>query len=210
MFKFLIQNRVANYLKPLICITLLFGSFLFSTARRGELRVASQEQSEPFVDKGVHIWARAYSSYESQRNLEKNILALGVQPIEVKIQNHSDKTYYLSTDGIDIESLSPKKVAGTLLIEAIPRSIAYKVVSFFFWPMILPATIDEIITYTSYRSLKGDLEAKSVKNEGEAILPYSTVHRILFVSNSQMREELDVTLFEAEENRSASYLVRIG
>jgi hypothetical protein len=79
---------------------------------------------------------------------------------------------------------------------AIPRGIAYKIASFFFWPFMIPSTIDSIRVLSHHSSLKRDLMAKSMKEE--IVAPYSTFHRVLFVPEKEFKENFKVTLIDLD------------
>ena len=165
---------------------------------------------EPFRGEGVYIQAKAYSRDESKAYLSRDLVKKGYQPVQVTIQNNSQNAFFLSEEGVDIEQASPGKVARRISYEGIPKSIALKVASFFFWPFLIPSAIDSAITLKHHFNMKSDYYAKSVKEEGEIIPPYSSVHRILFVPAEHFEEEFTLYLMDQNSGRFHSFRVLIN
>jgi hypothetical protein len=137
------------------------------------------------------------SSDECKKLLGHNLPGKGVQPLHFTIQNNSPSEYSISPELIDLAHIDPEKVAQKIRKLALPRSIAFKILGFFFWPFIIPGTIDTIHTFHTYKLLKKDYRAKAIKEE---VVPvYSIVNRILFVPEKEFKDEFTVTLIENEK-----------
>jgi len=63
---------------------------------------------------------------------------------------------------------------------------------------MIPSTIDGIRTYAHYKNMYRDYHAKSLKEKGEIVSPYSTFHRILFVPKDEVKEVFQVTVIDLE------------
>jgi len=142
----------------------------------------------------IHVVAKAYTSEESRKYLNENLLKSGYQPVQITIQNNSADEFSLSTGSVDLPTVSSSKVAKIVTNAALPRSIAYKIVGIFFWPMVFPSTIDSVITIKNYTSFKNDLQSKILKKE--VVAPYSIYNRVVFVPSDQFKESFDLTLIE--------------
>lgn len=150
--------------------------------------------------KTVEVHVRALSSEESSQLLGHNLPSQGIQPVYVMIENNSPHEYSICPDSIDLNHIEAKKVAEKIKRLALPRTIAFKVLGFLFWPFMIPGTIDTIHTFHSYKLLKQDYAAKSMKEE---IVPvYSTVNRILFVPVDDFKDTFTVTLTERGKQKS--------
>jgi hypothetical protein len=166
--------------------------------------------SQPFKEKGVHITAKAYDGVESKEYLKKNLLQLGYRPVQVTIQNNTETPYLLSQEGMEISSAKGSEIAGAITRCSIPRSIAFKVGGFFFWPLMIPATLDGVYTFKNHVSMKRDFHAKSIKEEGELIPPYSTVNRIVFLPWDQVPEEFTLYLENYQTKKMSPFVVKIA
>ena len=144
---------------------------------------------------GVHVAYKVYDENESKKFLDYDLLSRDYLPIQFMIQNNTRLTYKVSLDSLSIpaESGSDAAVAVTIS-DAMPRSIGLKVAGFFFIPFMIPSLIDGLLTFTALHELKLDYIAKSLKEDGEYILPYSSVHRIAFVKKDNFDEKFTFTL----------------
>lgn len=198
--------------KCLVCLTTFIGMiFLLSGYDKVRPTTAPFVGSmvEPFKDKGVHIRAKAFTPQESKRYLNRNLQKWGYQPVQLTIQNNSGDTYFLSSEGVDLPTSGSSDVAMSVWRSTIPRSIALKVAGFLFWPFMIPSTIDSILTFKTHLELRGDLHAKSIKDEEELLLPYSTVHRVIFVPMEKFSDVFTLHLQEEKNQTSHPFPIKI-
>jgi len=144
----------------------------------------------------LSVVAKAMSPEESQQNFGHDLISRGVQPLQLSIQNNTSNEYSLCPSSVDLPRIEANKVAFKVTKSAIPRGVAYKIASIFFWPFMVPSTIDSIRVITHHQHLKKDLMAKSVKQE--VVAPYSTFHRVLFVPKEEFKDTFKVTLIDLE------------
>ncbi|MBI2743245.1 MAG: hypothetical protein HYX48_04935 [Chlamydiales bacterium] len=190
----------------LATILMSFESFNHSAMNSLE----SQKHAFAVESKGLTVTAKRYTSSESSDYLDQNLLKLGYQPIQITIQNNTSTTYELSRDGISLPTASPNRVALSISAKSLPRSIGLRVASMFFWPFMIPSTLDSIATMKTHYRIHKDYTAKSVKEKDEAIAPYSVFHRVIFVPKKGLKETLTVTLLPKEDREKAiSYISSI-
>jgi hypothetical protein len=151
----------------------------------------------------VTVVAKAMSSSESKQNFGHDLVSRGVQPLQLSIQNNTSNEYSLCPSSVDLPRIEPSKVAFKVTKGAIPRGIAYKIASFFFWPFMIPSTIDSIRVLSHHKHLKKDLMAKSMRDE--VVAPYSTFHRVLFVPKDAFKQTFKVTLIELDSLESTEF-----
>ncbi len=144
----------------------------------------------------VVVHAKAMTPDESKRNFGHDLISRGIQPLQLSIQNNTSNEYSLCPSSIDLPRVEASKVAFKVTKSAIPRSIGYKIASFFFWPLMIPSTIDGIRVMIHHKNLKKDLSAKSVKQE--VVAAYSVFNRVLFVPKKEFKETFKVTLIDIE------------
>ncbi|MBS0629097.1 MAG: hypothetical protein JSS30_02590 [Verrucomicrobia bacterium] len=164
---------------------------------------------EPFSEEGIHIRAKAYSQKDSIVYLNRDLLYRGLQPLQVTIQNNTPRSFYLSDEGLDLPNLNSRQVAGKLTRSAIPRSIAFRIAGFFFWPILIPGTIDTILTAKSYFQIKRDYYAKSIKDHPELIVPYSTVNRVIFVPLDQVSNDFTLHLQDCKNGNYYPFEIQL-
>ncbi len=146
----------------------------------------------------VVVTAKSFTPDESKFLLGHDLISRNIVPIQVDVQNNTANEYSLCASSVDLPHVDPSNLAFIVCKSAIPRAIAWKIVSFFFWPLMIPSTIDGIRTYNHYKNLRKDLNAKSLKEKGEVVAPYSIYHRVLFVPKSEVKETFAVTLIDLE------------
>lgn len=164
---------------------------------------------EPFVEKGVYIEAKAYSSQESRQKLSYDLLHWNFQPVELIIQNNTATTFFLSSAGVETSLATAQDVALHVSSSSIPRGIVLKILGFFFWPIMIPATIDSIFTLKSHLDMRTDFHTKTIKEEGEQILPYSTAYRVIFVPIKHYEEQFTLYLQDASSQYLFPYPVSV-
>ncbi len=207
------KKQFKNLFKAVFFSTAIFSAFFFITefeAYRPKIMPFVGSMAEPFREKGVHIQAKAYNSHDSQAYLSRDLLEQGFQPVQVTVQNNTAQGYFLSKKGVEAPHATTGEVTSHVIRSAIPRSIAFKVAGFFFWPLIIPGTIDSIMTFKNHSSLKKDYSAKSIKEEGEYIAPYSTMHRVLFIPQKDYSDTFTLHLQEQKTGHFSPFEVKIN
>lgn len=208
-----VKNEIKRAFKAIFLIVVIFSAFFFKAeyeAYRAFPPKPIGAWVAPFQREGVAIEVKAYSPNESREFLSKNLLSEGFAPVQVTVQNHSKKTYYLFRESVEVEHLEASSVTSHYTRSAIPRSIAFKVAAFFFWPFVIPSVLDSAYSFHSHYKMKSDFHAKSLKEEGEVILPYSSVHRVLFFSSNKVPDEFTLYLQEAQSGRYTPFHLTIN
>ncbi|NGX40009.1 MAG: hypothetical protein KR126chlam1_01349 [Chlamydiae bacterium] len=207
------NKKLKSAYKTFVLSISLVGMFYLFTASNGyQPRIAPfvGSQAEPFRESGVFVRAKAYTRNESKAYLDRDLVQKGLQPVQITIQNNTERTYLLSNRGVDLSAVSSNSVATRLSLSALPRSIAFKIAAFFFWPFIIPATIDSIFSFQSHLKMRKDFYAKSVKDHEEVLAPYSVVNRIIFVSSKEHASSFTLYLKEQKSQSFHPFPVVIG
>jgi hypothetical protein len=187
----------------------LAGIFLLTTGwdryRSNPLKPVAAELLPTFSIEHVqvNVIAKAMSPDESKQNFGHDLISRGVQPLQLSIQNNTSDEYSLCPSSVDLPRIEPSKIAFKVTKAAIPRGIAYKIASFFFWPFMIPSTIDTIRFIAHHEHLKRDIMAKSMRDE--VVAPYSTFHRVLFVPKDEFKHTFKVTLIELDSLKPTEF-----
>jgi hypothetical protein len=183
-------------IKLFASFTVILGLFAFvfclGNYKKTPLNLNASKAPFERSEAGVTVSYKAYTPRESKASLNRDLLSRGYQPVQVTIQNNTSHTYSVSPRDVSLPLAGPANVAMSITKEAIPRSIAYKVAGFFFWPLIIPGTIDSIHTFQTHSNLKRDFAVKSLKRE--TVPPYATIHRILFVPLKSYQDDFSLVL----------------
>lgn len=154
-------------------------------------------------DSRVMVVAKAMNADESKRNFGHDLISRGVQPLQLTIENNTSNEYSLCPSSVDLPRVEVSEIAFKITKSSIPRGIAYKIASFFFWPLMIPSTIDGIRVMVHHKNLKKDLAAKSMRDE--VVAPYSTFNRVLFVPKKEFQTTFKVTLIELESLKPTEF-----
>lgn len=197
--------------KLLISVAALLGlaTILTSFESYEHSAMATLETTAPAFSaeaKGLNVTAKKYTSSESKEYLDRNLMSSGYQPIQITIQNNTGDTYNFSKEGVSLPNASASKVAFAVGKKGLPRAIGLKVASLFFWPFMIPDTLNGIHAAKSHYKMRKDYGAKIVKEKDEEIAPYSTFHRVIFVPNDEVRETLTVTLLSKGDKTPLSFI----
>ncbi len=198
------MKKLLSFKKHLpIGLATLAGIFLATTGFENHQghplkTIASTELLSSFSLKEIEVavTAKAMTPEESKRNFGHDLISRDVIPLHLTIQNNTSNEYSLCPSSVDLPRIEASKVAFKITKSSIPRSIAYKIASFFFWPLMIPSTIDGIRVMNHHRNLKKDLIAKSVRQE--VVASYSVFNRVLFVPKDKFEESFKVTLIDIE------------
>ena len=153
-------------------------SFLFSEETEKKERILAEET--------VAISAKVLSKEESKLYFKRDLLTRGIIPIQIIIDNPTPKTFTLPASAVNLPMVTANRVAFSVTKSSIPRSIAYKVAGFFFWPVMIPGTIDSIKTVKTHVQLRKKITARSMKEE--RIPAYASLNRILFIKEKDLRD----------------------
>jgi hypothetical protein len=181
--------KIKHLLYPLVGAVLLIGA----TWKEGTLPAVFSDEMT-LEDKELSVSAKAYSAEDSKHILHTDLVAKGYVPVEVTIQNQGDHSYAISAASTSMSSHKPKDIAKKLTKGALPRAIGFKILGFFFWPFMIPGTIDSIYSYKKHKSLVKVLTAKGFKEIDEVVLPYSLVKRILYIPEKAFYATFSVAL----------------
>lgn len=157
----------------------------------------------------VYVEAKVLSPDETKDYVHYDLLSRGYQPVLLQIDNTSPYSYEIKRDQVGIRIESAKQIVSEIGKSSIPRAIAYKVLGFFFWPLAIPGTIDTIRTLNKEFELTRELEAKTIKAEGEIIPPYASISRVLYIQKDELKETFQVALTNIERKQVEDFYLLI-
>ncbi len=159
-------------------------------------------------DAKVMVYAKAMTPADSQRSFGHDLISRGVQPVQITVENNTSDKYAMCPSSVDLPRIEASKIAFKVTKSTIPRSIGYKIAGFFFWPFMIPGTIDSIRVLSHHQKLKKDILAKSMKEE--VVAPYSTYNRVIFVPKKDYQETFKVTLIELDTLKPTEFQTTVA
>src|ERR1700722_1480979 len=89
--------------------------------------------------KDIIVVGKAFNKADCKRYLDRDVLAEGYQPVQLYIENNSEKDYVFSLSKISIPFARPEEVAEKVHTSTVGRAVGYGVGALFIWPLAIPA-----------------------------------------------------------------------
>lgn len=142
----------------------------------------------------VVVIAKTFNKDDCKRYLDRDVIRKGYQPVQLCIQNNTEKNYVFSLNRVSLSSARPEEVANKVHTSTVGRAVGYGVGSVFLWPLAIPAIVDGIKSSEANQALDTDYYSKSARDH--VILPHSQLNKILFVPSSDYQSKFSITLVE--------------
>lgn len=168
--------------------------------------------SETFVysssdnqDKDVVVVAKAFNATDCERFLDRNVISKGYQPVQLYIQNNSNKNYLFSLRGISLPQVSPEKVARTVHTSTVGRALGYSVGGLILPPLFLLAVIDGTKSAEANDALDADFYGKTARDQ--VIPPRWSLNKLIFIPRNSYSPSFQVTLLEEASDQPRTFSV---
>lgn len=156
----------------------------------------------------VVVVAKAFNVDDCKKYLDRNVLSVGYQPVQIYIQNDSDKALVFTTDRISLPCAPAREVAEKVHTSTAGRVVGYGVGALFVWPLLVPAVVDGVKSSQANESLDIDFASKVAGNQ--TIFPHSRLNKVLFVPIADYHPNFSLTLIEAESGKTRQIKVLAG
>jgi hypothetical protein len=201
------KNRLFSLLS--ISSILLTGCASYRTVPLDQLSSeALLESSNMKTDKNVLVTAKAFDKLDCKRYLDRDVIAKGYQPVQLYIENHSDKNYLFSLDHISLPHARPEEVARTVHTSTVGRILAYGIPGLFLWPFVIPAVVDGLKSSESNDTLDMDFYSKTAATR--MINAGTNFNKLIFVPNRGYQPHFNITLIEQESKTAATIPVSVN
>jgi hypothetical protein len=142
--------------------------------------------------------AKAFNKDDCKRFLDRDVIAEGYQPIQLYIENNSDKLLIFSMSRISLPTVQPEEVAQKVHTSTIGRAVGYGVGALFIWPLAIPAIVDGLKSSEANHHLDIDYSSKAARDH--VIQPHSYFNKLLFVPLNEYQPSFTVTLMDQNSN----------
>ncbi len=126
------------------------------------------------------------------------ILSKGYLPIQISINNNSDRTFSFSLNNFDINCISYEEVAQAVHFNMPARVIGWTLGGLFIWPLLIGAVVEGIQTPDANINLDIDYAQKSLKNQ--YIKPDDSINGLIFVERNQIDKNFSFILTDVHTN----------
>jgi hypothetical protein len=162
--------------------------------------------SDSCSEQDLVIVARAFDRRDCKKYLDRNVIEKGFKPVQLSIENRSDKNYFFSLNRIGIPCVAAQEVAEKVHTSTVARAAGYGAAALFFWPFAIPAVLDSVYSAKSNDALDSDFMHKSAKDQ--IISSHSHVDMLLFIPNENFRPEFRLTVIDLKSNQPKDFIVK--
>lgn len=148
---------------------------------------------------GVAIVAKKFSKSDCKKYLGRDVLKKGYQPVQLFIQNNTEKSFSFCLYRISLPQVNSEEVAKSVHTSTAGRATGYGIGSLILWPLVFPAVIDGVMSSKANKALNIDFETKAAKDQ--IIYPYSYVNTIIFIPKATYTNNFSITLIDQETNQ---------
>ncbi len=142
--------------------------------------------------------AKTFDKSECKRYLDRDVIAEGYQPVQLFIQNNSDKNYLFSLNRMSLPFARSEEVADKVHTSTVGRAVGYGAAALILWPFAIPAVVDGVKSAQANDNLDIDFSAKTARDQ--TIAPHSYMNKIVFVPRGQYQQQFTVTLMDQATN----------
>jgi hypothetical protein len=153
----------------------------------------------------VVVAARAFSQEDCKTYLDRDVIAKGYRPVQITIENKSDREYLFSLNRVTLPCPRADEVADKVHTSTVGRAAGYGAAAFFFWPFAIPAVVDGVRSAKANDALDLDFASKAAKDQ--RIEPYAYVNMLMFVPEKSFQRTFQVTLLDAATNAPRAFTV---
>lgn len=186
-------SAIATLLAP--CLLFIGGCAKYNSQRLRPLQPAMIAQN---AQEQVTFNYKALSKRECRKFLGKNVIKSGYQPVQITIENDSNRTLLFSPSDISIKTVPAEIVARKVYDRTTTRIVGWGISGLFIWPFLIPAIVDPIWSCEANQKLLLDYEDKAVAET--SIRPGATLNGIVFVPVEEYRNYFTITLRDNRTN----------
>ncbi len=146
----------------------------------------------------VFVGAKKFNIANCKKYLDRDVISEGYQPVQLFIQNNSEKDYAFTLNRISLSSATPEEVAEKVHTSTVGRATGYGVGALFFWPLAIPAVVDGVKSAQANDALDNDFAAKVARDQ--VIFRHSHFNKLLFVHVNEYQSTFTVTLIDQKTN----------
>jgi hypothetical protein len=188
--------------------TLLIFSFLFTSCASYQAQGLCNLSSDMIIttqSENVHLVSKAFTRLDCKKYLDRDVISKGYQPVQIFIQNNSNKTYHFSPSRVSLASARADEVAQKVHTSTAGRAVSYGTAAVLTTGLFaIPAIVDGIKSSNANKALDNDFACKAAKDQ--IIYPYSNLNMLLFVPVENFQNTFSITLLD-QKTEEAKILI---
>ena len=206
-----------NTLLPsiLLLVSILSGCANYSASPLNSLSSQIILETSDIKNNDVIITAKIFNKSDCRKYLDRDVIKKGYQPIQIYIQNNSNKIYSFALDRISLPCARAKDVARKVHTSTAGRTAAYGVPALFLLPLAvlgapaqsaaIPAVVEGVKSTQANKALDRDFSAKTAMDQ--TIFPHTHLNKIIFVPVNDYQETFKITLIDHDSTEARHFNV---
>ncbi|HSX38716.1 MAG TPA: hypothetical protein VLE95_07805 [Chlamydiales bacterium] len=192
-----------------VMVIFLSGCASYSASPLSSLasEIVISQPSNGLGGRDVSVGAKAFNKADCKKYLDRDVISEGYQPVQIYIQNSSEKDYLFALNRISVSFATPEEVAEKVHTSTAGRAAGYGVGALFLWPLAIPAIVDGVKSAKANEALDNDFSAKVAHDQ--IIFRHSHFNKLLFVPVNEYQPTFTITLVEQETNRPKKLTVTV-
>lgn len=192
----------------LVCTGVMLLTFLGACGyHRPQAVLSPPTEGQSQTQKEVLVRIKPLRDFECSYYFDNRLVSRGVQPLQLYIQNDSDRYYVLSGSDISLPLLGKRDVGSRLYKNIVGRSVVWFVGALFFWKLFVPVLfVDTLFCLQANKEIGADLTSLCVNPKQKLVIaPHSRTHKVLFVASDMYHHHLMVPLQEQGKEETLSF-----
>ncbi len=184
-------------------------SSLFTSCARYHAQPLTRQylKQDRVASQPVVVNVKKFSSEDSIHFLGRDVIQKGFQPIQITVNNNSDRFLIFAKDGVELTTATPEEVAKSVETSTVGRATGYGIAALIIWPFLIPAIVDGVKSAKANDQLMRDYLNKTI--DRLEILPHTTVTGVVFVPVKQMKDDFAITMIDRDTAEKLSFSIQL-
>lgn len=175
-------------------------ALLFSGCASYNATSLNSLSSETMLSKAdIVIAAKEYTKADCKKYLDRDVIKKGYQPVQLYIENNTDKSYCFSLNRVSLSCARPEEVADKVHTSTVGRIVGYGAAAVFAFPIFaIPAVVDGVKSAQANEELDNDFSAKIARDQ--ILAPHSHLNKLLLVPVNEYQPTFTVSLMDQDSH----------
>lgn len=154
----------------------------------------------------VVVCAKTFDKCDCKKYLDRDVIACGYYPVQLYIENNSNRDYAFSLSRVSLPCARPEEVAEKVHTSTVGRAAGYGAAAFFTCGLfVIPAIVDGVKSSNANAALDSDFCAKAARDQ--IVYQHSHTNMLIFVPASAYQSTFTVTLLDQGTNQAKTFRV---
>ena len=156
----------------------------------------------------IEVGARELTQAEFKQSFDSALNLRSYAPVQLSINNNSDKPVVLDTANINLSLLPVHDVAKKIHRNTAGRVCAWGIAGLFIWPFLIPAIVDGIWSTEANRDIDQDIYQRALGGSTVVeIAPHSSFNKLMVAHRSNFKSDMKITLVNQQRNSVAEFSI---